>query len=403
MATRKIYFDHAASTPVDPAVLEAMKPYFTERFGNPGSVHGFGQEAIAAIDRSRETITKAIGAEFRQVVFAASATEANNLAIHGALLAAYGGHHSHDGSPRKRVRLIVSAIEHESIRESAALASRVGVDVVTLPVDKEGFIDEKILKESLTPETVLVSVQYANNEIGTVQSIAKIAAIIREFRERSGVKKEGVARYPLLHTDAAQALQFLGCDVKTLGVDLMTLSAHKAYGPKGAGALYLKDISLAEPLVQGGGQEYGLRPGTENVPAIVGFAKAVELVMEKRADEAARISSLRDMLLRGIKAIAPDTEMNGPAASTGKLPNILNVHFPGRSAQDLLTRLDLAGLAASSGSACRSRALEASYVIKALGHPEARAKESIRFSLGRSTEPAEIEDALQILKGALKR
>jgi cysteine desulfurase len=421
---KRIYLDYAATTPVDLRVLRAMQSYFSEKFGNPGSVHSFGQEAIAAVDRSRETIANAIGAGFREVIFTASATEANNLALHGVMVA----------RPAGPARIIVSAIEHESVLETARALAGDDVEVFSIPVDDRGVVDLEILKASLNERTVLVSIMYANNEIGTVQPIVEIAKIIKEFRA-SHLGKTRAFPWPLFHTDAAQAFQFFDCNVDMLGVDLMTISSHKIYGPKGAGALYIRSSSARslKPFILGGGQEFGLRSGTENVPAIVGFAEAVKLVVPAstltfRAKEARRIGELRDVLWQGIKKLYPEAEWNGGGIETGSgsgtklgsqsvlqattfLPNILNVYFPGCAAQDLLTRFDLAGLAASSGSACRSRALESSYVIEALGmdggatdavFAKQRAKESIRFSLGRPTTAADIAGALKVIKAIVR-
>jgi len=382
---KRIYFDYAAGTPVDPAVLRAMKPYFTEKFGNPGSVHAFGQDAIAAVDMSREAIAKAIGAGFRDIVFAGSATEANNLALRGVV-------EKFRETNKARPRIIISSIEHESVFQTARDLERTGIDVICIPVDKHGIVDLKKIKESLTNDTALVSVMYANNEIGTIQPISEISKIVRGFRDKNV--------YPILHTDAAQAFQFLDCDVNKLGVDLMTISSHKIYGPKGIGALYSQNIKNLRPAITGGGQEFGLRSGTENVPAIVGFAKAVELATAARAAESMRIAVLRDDLWGGIKKIFPNAEVNGQEENSGKLPNILNVYFPGNAAQDILTKFDLNGLSASSGSACRSRAIESSYVIEALGYGKVRARSSIRFSLGRPTTKEEVAAGLEIIKKA---
>jgi cysteine desulfurase len=387
---KRIYLDYAATTPVDPAVLRTMQPYFTEKFGNPGSLHSFGQEAIAAIDRSRETIAKLIGAEFREIIFTSSATEANNLALRGIIKKAR--------QKILRPRIIISAIEHESMLETAHDLERDGVEVIYVSVSRQGIIDLKKLKASLDERTVLVSIMYANNETGTMQPVAEIAKMIGEVKN----KKLG---YPLFHTDAAQAFQFLNCNVQELGVDLMTLSSHKIYGPKGAAALYIRGNSgktqdaILHPLTLGGGQEYGLRSGTENVPAVVGFAKAAELAVAVRAKESKRIEKLRTHFWRGIKKIYPKAELNdGESLSVQRLPSILSVYFPAHAAQDLLTKFDIAGLAASSGSACRSRAFESSYVIEALGYPKSRARSSVRFSLGRPTTAGEIAEALKIMK-----
>lgn len=383
---KRIYLDYAATTPVDPEVARAITPYFSERFGNPGSLHAFGQEAIAAVDRSRETIANVLGVDFRQLIFTGSATEANNLALRGAVK-------KFREMRKVAPRVVVSAIEHESVLETAKDLEREGVRVVRIPVGKKGIVDLKKIKESLTADTALVSVMSAQNEIGTIEPVADIAKIVKEFR--------GKNIHPLFHTDAAQALQFLDCAPGRSGADLMTISSQKIYGPKGIGVLYARGRELLAPLITGGGQEFGLRPGTENVPAIAGFAKAAELAVAAREKESKRIAALRDRLWNGIKNIIPDAEINGAELSSEKLPNILNVYFPNRSAQDLLVKFDLNGLAVSAGSACRSRALESSYVVEALGHSKERAKASIRFSLGRPTAKEEIEETLAIIKKSL--
>lgn len=392
---KRTYLDYAATTPVDPAVFNAMKPYFAAKFGNPGSLHLVGQEAIAALDKSRETIARSIGAGFREVVFTSSATEANNLALRGVWQK--GAKYEAGSAPR----IIISAIEHESIRETAESLKREGAEVVYIPVDRNGVIDLEKLEASLNKQTVLVSVMYANNEIGSVQPIAEIGKMIRRFREARDAR--GKNKFPLFHTDAAQAFQFLDCNVETLGVDLMTISSHKIYGPKGAGLIYVRNNSTnassdLTPQLSGGGQEHGLRSGTENVPAIVGFAKSVELADAARKKEVRRIAALRSDLWRGIKKAHPKAEMNGVVG----LPNILNVYFPGHAAQDMLTMLDLNGLAVSSGSACRSRAMESSYVIEALGYSKDRARSSIRFSLGRPTTKAEIATVVKLFSQKIR-
>jgi cysteine desulfurase len=418
---QKIYLDYAATTPVDPAVLRAMRPYFSEKFGNAGSLHSFGQEAMAALDKSREIVAASIGADFREIIFTGSATEANNLVLRGVVARSLIANRR-----LSTPRIIVSSIEHESVLETARDLEKEGIDVVYLLVDKTGLIDLKKLEASLDENTVLVSVMYANNEIGTIQQVAAIAKIISDFRSQSGAM-------PLFHTDASQAFQFLDCSVADLGVDLMTFSSHKIYGPKGAGALYLKDSGFRiqnsggnkqktplnheslfinhgflGPLLTGGGQEFGLRSGTENIPAIVGFAKAVELLVNLNKLTSKDIANLRNELWCGIKKICPKAEINGvspaeaPSAKRlAPLPNILNVYFPGREAQDLLTKFDLHGLAVSSGSACRARASLSSYVIEAMGYPKERSRSSVRFSLGRPTTKEEITQTLRIMKGII--
>ncbi|MGD1003446.1 MAG: cysteine desulfurase family protein [Minisyncoccia bacterium] len=405
---RRLYFDHAASTPVDPRVLRAMRPYFSREFGNPGSLHSFGQKAIAAVDTARESLGKFIGVKhFREIIFTSGATEANNLALCGAVEFYKKHHPANEGvDVSARPRIIISSIEHESIFETAQVLEQYGVEVVRLPVNKEGIVDIIALKDALNDDTVIVSVMHVNNETGTIQPLREIRFMIDEFRKSV---PHGDDPYPLFHTDAAQSFPYLYCDVGLLGVDMMTLSAHKMHGPKGVGALYVRrdeknfSASGGFPLIAqatGGGQEFGMRSGTENVPGIVGFAKAAELAAAARGKTSTRVAALRDEFWRRIKLAAPTAEINGPAGDA-KAPHILNIHFPGHAAQDLLTRFDRAGLAASSGSACRSRAVESSYVIEALGYSKERAGSSIRFSLGRETTKREIAAAAKIVEKAL--
>jgi cysteine desulfurase len=398
----RIYFDNAASTPLDPRVLEAMQPYFLEEFGNPGSLHSFGQKAIAAVDASREKIGALIGAShFREVIFTGSATEANNLAVRGAV------EFFKKNEPSKRPRVIISSIEHESIMETARSLESWGAEVIYLPVTQEGIVDLEELKDSINDATVLVSVMCVNNETGIVQPLAEIKKIIADVKTQ-----HGGGRYPLFHTDAAQAFQFFDCNVAALGVDMMTLSAHKIYGPKGTGVLYVRrgshagaDLFPLLPQTSGGGQEFGLRSGTENVPNIVGFAEAMGIAAEKRKERSDYMRALRHRLWEGIKKIMPTAEMNGTSAVSaavhGNAPHILSVYFPGHLAQDLLIRFDRAGLATSSGSACRSRAIESSYVIEALGYSKERASSTIRFSLGKENTEKEVQEALFIIERAI--
>jgi cysteine desulfurase len=406
---RRLYFDHAASTPVDPRVLRAMRPYFLREFGNPGSLHSFGQKAIAAVDAARESVGGLVGAKhFREIIFTGGATEANNLALRGAV-ELYKKNHPDgaDSGTAARPRIIISSIEHESVFETAKALERDGVELVPLPVNKEGVIDIVALKDALNEHTVVVSIMHANNEVGTIQPLREIKFMIEEFRKNSA-HPDGP--YPLFHTDAAQSFPYLYCDVGMIGADMMTLSAHKMHGPKGIGALYVRRDEKAFPdtggfplaaQVSGGGQEFGVRSGTENVPGIVGFATAAQLAAAVRGKTATRVAALRDELWRRIKLVAPAAEINGPLGDA-RAPHILNIYFPGHAAQDLLTRFDRAGLAASSGSACRSRAVESSYVIEALGYSKERARESIRFSLGSETTKGETAAAAKIIEKALK-
>lgn len=384
----KVYFDYAASTPVDPLVERAMRPYFLEKFGNPGSLHAFGQEAMAAVDRAREAIARSIGAEFREIVFTGSATEANNLAIRGTVRSCAAPH----------PRVIVSSIEHESVLETARSLAREGVDVVYLPVDRNGLVAARALRAALTPETVLVSIIYVQNELGTIEPIAELASIVAGYRKHLG------GAYPRFHTDAAQAFQFFDCGTDALGVDYMTFSGHKIYGPKGIGVLYVRGNGDAggalggiAPITTGGGQEFMLRSGTENVPLIVGLERAVALALRDREKGKKRIAALKDYFIKKLKARYPDAEVNVDA-SAGTSPHIVNIYFPRHDAAELLMKFDLAGLAVSAGSACGARSLEPSHVLLAAGYPEARARRSIRFSFGRPTRKGEIDRALKIIK-----
>ncbi len=408
----RLYFDYAASTPVDQRVTGAMSPYFRRKFGNPGSLHSFGQEALAAVDRARETIARAVGADFREMIFTGSATEANNLAIKGLFRGA-----KKIGAIRGKPRVIVSSIEHESVLEAAHALKEEGAEIAYLPVSRAGIIDLSELSSLLDDQTVLVSVIAVSNEVGALEPIARIGETIRRWRG-SGV-------FPLFHSDAAQALQFLDCDVRALGVDMLTLSAHKIYGPKGIGALYVKNIEFRgqdlgglkkrrerlplnpksyflTPLVVGGGQEFGLRSGTENVPLIVGFGKALELVLESRERESRRTQDLKTRFFEGLRSIIPEIAINGPELRDG-IPHILNVHIPHQKSEDLLLKLDLSGIAVSAGSACTARAAVPSYILQAMGYSRERAASSLRISFGRQTTKREIDKALKVIKMVMKK
>lgn len=417
---RHIYLDNAATTPLDTEVKQAMEPYFggptTGGYGNPNSLHWYGQQARAAIDRSRETIASAIGARFREIIFTGSATEANNLAIRGAV------HHARASfeqcNPGQSMKIIVSAIEHDSVLAVARELEKEGVEVVCIPVDEWGIVDVKKIADALDERTVLVSIMYANNEIGSIQPIKAIADGIKQFRAR----EHALPHYPLFHTDAAQAFQFLDCTVDELGVDLLTLSAHKMYGPKGIGALYARTMNtvmhksgdrvhLIRPRVVGGGQEFGMRSGTENVAAIAGFAKAVELAIVHREEEGERVGYLKKMLWKGIQEVCPSAIVNGEDLDTGlrryasrelaSLPNILNVYFPSKKGGELLIALDMRGIAVSSGSACAAFSAKPSHVLTALGFDDGRAGGSLRFSFGRHTTTEDIDATIEVIEKVL--
>jgi len=450
--SRRIYLDYAATTPVDSEVFGAMKPFLDGglKFGNPNSLHSFGRESQKYIDEARAKIAQSIGAEFNEIIFTGSATESNNLVLRGVLKT-----YQHQSNKTKsRPKIIISAIEHESIFETAKDLEKEGIEVVIIPVDKNGTIDVKKLEKELDERTILVSVMYANNEIGTIQPITKISEIIRNFRNskyktlsskqiRNSPPKAGQPLaeklnngYPLFHADAVQAFQFLDCDVKKLGVDFMTLSAHKIYGPKGVGVLYIresKDYKIS-PIITGGGQEFRLRSGTQNIAGIVGCAKAVELADKSHIKESKKITKARDELWSSIKKIYPKAEINPVRNYCGDknilqklytadnpcckeqsiisnginrslheqtLPNILNVYFPDISSELLLIKLDMEGVAVSSGSACHARSQEPSRIIQDIWG-EKRARESIRFSFGKYTTKEEIEYVGGVLKRVLE-
>jgi cysteine desulfurase len=387
---KRIYLDYAATTPLDPMVLRAMQPYLGGRFGNPSSLHSFGQEARGAVDKARETIAAALEAKFDQIIFTGSATEANNFALRGVVTK------SKVTIPHPRI--IISSIEHESVLETARALKREGVEIVYLPVDVNGVIDQAALRDAVNERTVLVSVMMVNNEIGTLEPIQKIAQVIATYKE--GRKARA---YPLFHTDAVQAFAHFSCLPSVLGVDLMTISGHKLYGPKGVGGLYIKERTLVAPVVTGGGQEYELRSGTENVAGIVGFAEAVRLAMERRKGDAHHLALLKTVFFKGIKKALKDVVVNGSLDANVAAPHILNVYFPQALAEDLLIAFDLRGLAVSAGSACSTRSVTPSYVIRALGHTAERAQRSIRFSFGRATTKRELEAALYAIKETSKR
>ena len=403
---RRFYFDYAATTPIDPEVLKEINSNLRNNFGNPGSLNFFGQAAMAMVDKSREKIANAINADFREIIFTGSATEANNLALRGILKNArlrqgFGGQVK---TKSKKPRIIISAIEHESVLETARDLEKEGAEIIYLPVDKNGVVDLKKLDKSLNERTVLVSIMYSNNETGVIQPIAEIAEIIKKFKEKKYPKPCTLNPAPYFHTDAVQAFQFLDCNIKNLGVDLMTLSAHKIYGPKGIGALYVRNSQLTtynlQPIITGGKQEFGLRSGTENVAMIAGFAKAIELANEKREKEKKRIFLLAQYFFKEIKKIVPSAQLN--AGKAKRLPNILNIAFPGYDAESLLIKFDLNGIAVSRGSACMARSSQSSYVLKEMGLSESEQRSSLRFSFGRFTTKEKMSRALKIIKKTLK-
>jgi cysteine desulfurase len=398
----KVYLDYAASTPVDPIVLKEMSPYFCQKFANPGSLHFSGQIASQAVFQSRQKIAQSLGVNYNEIIFTGSATEANNLALRGVVSHAK----SKIQSASWRTKIIISSIEHESVLETAQILEKWGVNVVRLPVNSQGIVDLKVLEKELDNKTVLVSVMTANNQMGALQPIKKIANLIKEFRISTNSKDfpltSPTSPYPFFHTDAVQAFQYLNCTPEELGVDLMTLSGQKIYGPKGIGLLYIKKQS--QPFIQaqitGGSQEQNFRSGTENVPAIVGFSKAIELTDKLRQKEFARLKILKEYFYSKIKKNFPKARLNGSLANS--LPNNLNIYFPGISGEKILIALDLAGIAISSGSACSARSISPSYVLLAMGLNNETAKNSLRFSFGRQTTKTEINKTISALKNVFQ-
>lgn len=365
-----IYLDYAATTPVDPEVVQAMADYWTREgvFGNPSSVHAFGRAARHAVDRAREEVARLVGAEPSEVIFTSGATEADNLAILG-LMRASG-----------RRQLVVGATEHHAVLHAAEEWAKAGGEVQLLPVDAQGRPRVDLLPSLVSRDTGLISLMLGNNEVGAIPDLRAA---------RAAADAVGA----LLHSDAVQAAAYLAIDLRQLGVDALSLSAHKLYGPKGVGALVVRRGVRLDPLIVGGSQERGRRAGTENVPAVVGFGKAAELVRERRAEEVERVRTLARHLERRLLAI-PGAERNGPPW-TERLPHIVNVRFQGVDGESLLLSLDLEGVAVSSGSACTSGSLSPSHVLLAMGQDKETAREAIRFSLGRLTTEAEIEQAAE--------
>lgn len=369
----RIYLDHNATTPIDPEAAQRMVQVLQDTWGNASSIHHFGQQAKAVLDASRSSVAALIGAAPSEVVFTAGGTESDNLAIRGAADAL-------EASGRKH--LVTSAIEHEAVLATMKALARKGWRVTIVPVDATGIVSVDRMREAITDDTALVSVMHANNEIGTIQPIAEIAELAHE-------------RGALVHTDAVQSAGKIPVDVRALGVDLLTVAAHKFYGPKGTGALWIKrGVRLVSPIT-GGRQERSRRAGTENVPAIAGMGVAADVARTKMAAEAPRQAALRDRLEAGILAAIPGTDRNGAAAP--RVPNTANISIDRVEAESLLIGLDLAGIAVSSGSACSSGTLEPSHVLKAMGLPHPRTLGSIRFSLGTSNTDADIDRVLAAL------
>lgn len=374
---RRIYVDYAATTPLDPRVLETMQPYFTEIYGNASSIHSFGLEARKSIEEARKTVAGMIKAEPEELIFTGSATEANNLTLKGFAL----------NKGKGKTHIAISTIEHDSVLNAAIWLEKEGFKITYLPVDKYGLLDLEELEKALKNGVSLVSIIHGNNEIGTIQPLKEIGKLCHAYDA-------------FFHTDAAQSFGKIPIDVKEMNIDLMTVNSHKIYGPKGVGALYIKKGVKIEPLLHGGGHEFGLRSSTENVPGIMGFAKTVEIRKEEMVSEAQRLTALSNRLTKGVLEIKK-TYLNGHP--TKRLPNINNFRFSFIEGESLIMLLSDEGIAASTGSACSSGSGEPSHVLLALGLKPEEIHGSLRISFGRYTTDEDVDYILEALPRTVKK
>lgn len=378
---RKIYLDHAATTPVDERVFSVMKPYFTGQFGNPSALYNLGREAQKAIAGARKTIAGLIHALPENIIFTGGGSESDNLAIFGIARA-----HANKGK-----HIISIAIEHHAVLNPLEELKKEGFEITFVPVNKEGIVSAEAVAKAIRKDTILITIMYANNEVGSIQPIADIGREILKFRQANNTP------CPYFHSDACQAAGYLNLDVEKLHVDLMTFNGSKIYGSKGVGILYLKRGVNIKPMILGGGQEKNRRAGTENVPAIVGLAKAMELVQAGKEKESARLRRLTDYFWKKIQEIIPQVQLNGPAIGENRLPNNLNVTFKNIEGEAMLLYLDEYGIMCSTGSACTSDSLEPSHVLRAMGLPYEMAHGSLRFTFGHSNSKADIDYIIKYL------
>ncbi|MBM3118201.1 MAG: cysteine desulfurase NifS [Chloroflexi bacterium] len=375
---KRIYLDYAATTPTHPEVVEAMLPYFGEVFGNPSAIHSFGQEAKAAVEEARNKVADLIGAQAEEIVFTSSATEADNFAVKGVAFA-----NEHKGN-----HIITSSIEHPAVIETCKFLERRGFLVTYLSVDEYGLVAPDDVKKAITDKTILISVMHANNEVGTIEPVAEIG----KFAKEAGI---------YFHTDAVQTVGHIPVDVNELGVNLLSVSAHKFYGPKGVGALYIRKGTKLASFMHGGGQENRRRASTENVPDIVGLGKAVEISRREMKEEAERLTVLRDKLIAGLQERIDRVHLNGH--SVFRLPNNVNISVDFIEGESMLLNLDLEGICVSTGSACSSSSLEPSHVLRAMGCSHERAHGSLRFTLGKWTTEEDIGRVLEVLPKIVAR
>lgn len=375
---RRIYLDHAATTPAHPEVVKAMLPYLTDAFGNPSSIHSYGQEAKGAIEEARTKVAELIGARSEEIIFTSGGTEADNFALKGV---AYANEH-------KGNHIITTPIEHHAVMEACKFLERRGFRITYLPADEHGLVDPQDVKKAITDKTILISVMHASNEVGTIEPISEIGKMAKEAEI-------------YFHTDAVQAVGHIPVNVDELKVDLLSISAHKLYGPKGVGALYVRKGTRLVPLMQGGGQENRRRAGTENVPAIVGLGKAIELAGQEMDKEIERLTWLRDKLIKGLLERIDNIRLNGHPRK--RLPNNVNVSVDFVEGESILLNLDLEGICASTGSACTSSSLEPSHVLLALGLSPEQAHGSLRFTFGRENTEEDMERVLEVLPEIVAR
>jgi cysteine desulfurase len=375
---RRVYLDHNATTPVAPEVLAAMLPYFSEEYGNASSIHRFGQSARGAVEEARLSVAELLGARPAEIIFSSGGTESNNHAIFGTVGAAPGG----------RKHVITSAIEHSAVLDPCKALEKRGVAVTVLPVDRDGIVNPEEVRRAIRPETVLITIMLANNELGTIEPIEEVGRVAAE----AGVT---------FHTDAVQAAGKISIDVKKLGVHLLSISAHKLYGPKGVGALYVRKGTRLEPLLYGGHSERDRRPGTEDVTSIAGLGKAAELALMRMQDEGQRLAALRDRLEEGLLERIPYARVNGLRAP--RTPNTTNLTLPFVEGESMVIALDLKGIACSTGAACSSGAVEPSHVLTAIGLAPEDARATLRLSLGHQTTDEEIDFALDTIPPVIDR
>ena len=382
MTQRRIYLDHAATTPTDPRVVEAMLPYLTDVWGNPSSIYFEAREARKGLDAARRSVAEVLGCRPQEVIFTSGGSESDNLALRAV---AYGAR-------RRGNHIITTAVEHHAVLHEAERLEQEGFRVTYLPVDREGFVDLEALERALDAETTLVSVMYANNEVGTIESVADVARIVK-------AKDPHIA----VHTDAVQAAGYLDLNVDRLGVDLLSLAGHKIYGPKGVGVLYARGRTPFVPQTLGGSQEKNRRAGTESVANAVAMATALRLAEEERASRAARVLPLRDRLLEELPRRVPGTHLTGPGDPARRLPNSVSCCFERVEGEAVLLQLDLNGVSASSGSACTTASLEPSHVLLAMRVPHELARGSLRLTLGKDNTMEEIDTLLELLPRAVEK